>query len=385
MSSATPSSPAPPNWFQALDAWRGLAAFGVAVYHASPHWAGYAMVDFFLVLSGFVLSHAFLYGRRPIPRSEFVVHRIARLYPLHLFTLVVYIGVLLVSRGGVLPEYPDGNWNTLVQNLLLLHNVGLNPLALNWNFPSWSISVEFWISVAFCLLITRRTPSWLLLAASVLGFGILWHETGHLDVNQGNYFGWLNSGLLRGWSAFLLGILTYRAWFATRDSARARTVAGWTEPLLVLAVVVLLFVPPALQSPRDFVGPPLFVALVYVFAFDAGPIARALRRLQWLGTISYSVYLNQIAVHIVITSIGHRLGLASPLVVALYLGGLLAWSALTYRWIEVPGRRWVRARWLACRGPGGGQASAFTQPGWPAQPPATTPIARRASPARARR
>ena len=350
MSSSTPSASSAPSWFRALDAWRGLAAFGVAVYHAEPAWAGYAMVDFFLVLSGFVLSHAYLYSPRPTSRADFLVHRIARLYPLHLFALAVYIVVLYVTRRGSLPHYPDGNVATLLQNLLLVHNVGLNPLALYWNFPSWSISVEFWVSVLFCLLVTRRTPSWLLLATSVAGFGILWHETGHLDVNHGNYFGWLNSGLLRGWAAFVLGIVVYRAWLATRDDARVRAWAAGLEPVLLLLALVHLFVPPSLQTLRDFAGPPLFVALVYVYAFDAGPVSRLLWRLQWLGTISYSVYLNQIAVHVAVDSAGHRLGLAMPVTVAIYLVAVLAWSAVTYRWVELPGRRWVRARWQARRG-----------------------------------
>ena len=45
--------------FLTLDAMRGLAGISIAYFHILPTWPGYLAVDFFLVLSGFILSHVY--------------------------------------------------------------------------------------------------------------------------------------------------------------------------------------------------------------------------------------------------------------------------------------------------------------------------------------
>lgn len=342
--------------FETLDAWRGLAALGVAIYHIDSSWPGYLAVDFFLILSGFVLSHGYFFkAPHPAPR-QFIAHRLARLYPLHLFTLAVLAVVLLISRRGDFPSYPDGNWITLIENLLLIHNVGLNPRALAWNFPSWSVSVEFWVNVLFFFVVTRRTPNLALLAISAAGLALIAARTGHLDVHHQNYFGVLNAGLVRGAAEFALGIVVYRAWRrlampidlgrvsraeAPVDHPAPRAVQ-WLEPLSVLALIGLLF--GSANRLHDFALVPLFAVLVWVFAFEAGAVSRLLKPLRWLGTLSYSIYLNQTAVLIGAQTLGKQLDATRPMVVLIYLAALLGWSALTYRFVEQPARHWLRAR-----------------------------------------
>ena len=80
--------------FVALDSWRGLAALGVAAYHLEgggilfdgpPITNMNSFVDFFFVLSGFVLAAA--YGERLVQRfpiGRYMLLRLGRVYPLHL-------------------------------------------------------------------------------------------------------------------------------------------------------------------------------------------------------------------------------------------------------------------------------------------------------------
>ena len=96
---------------------RGIAALWVVLYHycgtrqyfpnldITPHSyflsKGYLGVDMFFMLSGFVMAHvycgAFCEGVRPHYR-DFLVARIARLYPLHVFILFLFVATAVVSQ-----------------------------------------------------------------------------------------------------------------------------------------------------------------------------------------------------------------------------------------------------------------------------------------------
>src|SRR5262245_45457012 len=92
--------------FLVLDGLRGLAAFAVILDHVSSvtlrHWfpGRYLAVDFFFVLSGFVLAHA--YGERlqsQLSPWRFMCIRMIRLYPLYLLGLM--LGLVLPMIGAL--------------------------------------------------------------------------------------------------------------------------------------------------------------------------------------------------------------------------------------------------------------------------------------------
>ncbi|MES2819190.1 MAG: acyltransferase [Pseudomonadota bacterium] len=342
------------RYFGALDGLRGLAAIGVALFHWLLSFQGYLAVDFFLVLSGFILAHRYLYaGERPSGRA-FVLARLARLYPMHFYGLVTYTLVyfLLVKD---IPRYPDGTLFTLLQQLTLTHNVGLNIHGQTWNAPGWSISVEFWLNLAFFCYIGRRTSSLHLLLMSVAGLVVIANLTGHLDTTYQNYFQVLNSGLLRGWAAFVLGILAYRAY---RVLSGVR-IAAWllmVAQLVSLGLVLfLLFGRQGTLRILDLFAPFVFAALVLLFAFESSLLARLLAKLKWLGTISYSVYLNHLIILMLVDTGLGSLGYSHWTLTPVYLIALIAYSAATYRFIERPAQRliqktartWLRPRPVA--------------------------------------
>lgn len=328
--------------FTALDALRGSAAIAVVFFHFFIDWAGYLAVDFFFVLSGFILSHGYLYGERRVGWRSFLVHRFARLYPLHVYALLVYVALVYVIERHW-PVYPDGTAFTFVQHLLLLNNVGLNPHGLTFNEPSWSISTEMVVNLLFFALVTTGTASWAMALVALAGLSLIGVETGHLDVHYQNYFSWLNAGLVRCASSFLLGVLTYRLYL----SMRARTPgSGVTWSLMEwgsLAVVVAFVVCRAAKnSPLDLAMPFVFVAVVLVFALERGWVSSQLGRLAYFGKISYSLYLNQFAILYLVRHVLHDRGV--PLTLTVYLALVWAYSHFTFKWVEQPARFALRAR-----------------------------------------
>ena len=333
--------------FEALDALRGFASLAIVLFHLHSYRGGYLAVDFFLVLSGFVLSHSFLYAATRKTRRQFIAQRIARLYPLHLFTLVLFIAATWFTQTK-LPAYRDAPIPVLVQHLTLSHNIGLTPLGATYNYPSWSISVEFWIGVLFCLL-ARRTTDWrLLLLLGSAGLGIIGLYTGHLDTYRVNYGSVVNSGLLRGASSFLLGMVVYRIHrmhHMHRKTPIIRLGWNWLELGSLAAVAAVVALRSRHTSPTDFLAPYLFMVVVFVFAQESGRLSRLLIRCKQLGTISYSTYLNHIPVMMVVLHATHYTQQSSPmrwLIDGAYLLLLITFSALTYRFIEQPSGQLMR-------------------------------------------
>ena len=133
-------------WVVLYDYWPDLTGgrpIGIA--------KGYLGVELFFVLSGFILSHVYLRsweGKR-FGYGAFLWARIARIWPLHVATLVG-IGLLGLAATvmGVEMTHSVLAWDALPANLLLVHAWNLAP-RVGWNHASWSISAEWFAYLAF--------------------------------------------------------------------------------------------------------------------------------------------------------------------------------------------------------------------------------------------
>jgi len=353
--------------FEVLQSCRGFLAISVVVYHltATTHFYdyvknAYVAVDFFFVLSGFVIASA--YGRRigsAMLLAQYVVRRVGRLYPLHLFMLAVWLAIEFGKLWLDNPPYFTGetSWPAFWANLTLTH--GFNRFSNTWNYPSWSISIEFWANIVAGLVLLacgRRARLGVLAviaALAVFFFSRDWIDYGALrpeiDIlaNDADYA-----------IGFFLGMLTFGAFQQLR---RLRLGAVWGLDLVALMLVVGVFRfaddMPALS--KSFV----FAVVVLIFAFEKGALSWLLRRRACLrlGTISYSIYLTH-AVYVglfteAIYAAGDRLNQAvtTPIdgVDVIVLGGpwvldavslvlvavVIVSSDITYRLIEDPARR----------------------------------------------
>lgn len=390
--------------YPALDGWRGICASLVALFHfrlvwhidVNSHFARAAIVqnaslfvDFFFVLSGFVI--AYRYQDRLIARTirlrDFLALRLGRLYPLHLFTLMLMLGIAIFVRSET-HDPTQVTWGSVdvglvafVANLLLVQ--GLHTLSSpTWNYPSWSISAEFATYLAYAVLWTQlRTRTWIattvvIVTAPVV---ILVLNGDTLDVT----YDW---GFVRSMLGFALGTIA----FSASRNARVQELFARLSPGESTVIEVLLLsltyavVTLAAGTPYSLAAPFLFAGVVLAFSEARGAVTAALvsRPLQSLGRFSYSIYMLHLPLQLMLIYASVALGASgwislfgvhegsqgpevtlgrSPWVgdvaTVIMFALLIAGSALTYRWIEQPWRARVR-RWVAARRAQGGAMGA---------------------------
>lgn len=118
---------------------------------------GHLGVTFFFILSGFILSYSYKQRleQRQISKSDFYVARFARIYPLHLLTLLTSVALMVYNKEcytGVM------EWvKHLLPNLLLVQSfVPLDSIYFAFNSVSWSISDEVFFYALFPAIIALR-------------------------------------------------------------------------------------------------------------------------------------------------------------------------------------------------------------------------------------
>lgn len=296
-----PLTPAeePKARYVALDSWRGIAATMLAIFHlqvASHIYFvplmrnSYLFVDYFFVLSGFVISHA--YTGRINNRTElkyFMIRRFGRLYPLHLVTLSVFVvaeltlALVAPHLHHALPRPPlskDRTLATIPANLLLLNGIGVTPGA-TWNGPSWSISAEFFVYIIFGIIallpFSFRRPIAVMLILSTLGL-LITFSPGFEICNR--------FALARCIYSFFIGHLIWQM-----RHARLRIDANVAEVLALSLTLAFVWV--ASHGAIQLLSPIPFGFTIFVFSKEQGFISRFMKKefLQFLGKASFSIYM----------------------------------------------------------------------------------------------
>jgi peptidoglycan/LPS O-acetylase OafA/YrhL len=337
---------------------RGFAALLVVAYHVQ-FGAGYKlpfetatsffnrcylMVDLFFILSGFILCYVMNaeLGITFAQARTFFRDRFARIYPLHVFALMfltaftLATSALLALTGHGRQEL--GSFGDWLSQLLLLN--AWRPAHKEWNVPSWSISAEALAYILFPLLVTVWAARPRLTETAVLGGSLAFYILvgRSLDITVG-------LAPLRCLAGFGLGMVLFH------HRAMVERVASLN--LLQLAAVAWILAALAI-SIRDALIVPGFAALVFLTWTDRGIVARWLsaRPLQWLGTLSYSVYLMHVPVNVALWFVWTRLeprlhldaAVSRVIFLCLMIGTVLAVASFTYAFIEKPWRERVRHR-----------------------------------------
>jgi peptidoglycan/LPS O-acetylase OafA/YrhL len=336
-------SPNQSERFVQLDALRFFFAVVVVMFHTiggvTPVHGGYA-VDFFFILSGFVLSHALI--RRPVSAVEFAWARLARLYPLHLVTL----GALVCLVAGLLAHPPrQYSHEALGLNLVLLQGIWALDFHA-WNFPSWSISVEFAINVVLLYPIVRMRSVLLaviVVLSSWLGILLAWGPVFDKFTVQPIPGTFLAGGLLRGAAGIVLGYLLYEAYLRLRPRSVRRPMVVVATGCEAMGICLLTFSLWTDGMAWRLIPAPLSALLILQMAVMPGLVSRALqgRLFAFLGNISYSIYLVHIPVFLVFVGTGFlRLGdtTFTPIWI-IYFVLMLLLSSISYRRLEQPAQR----------------------------------------------
>jgi peptidoglycan/LPS O-acetylase OafA/YrhL len=316
---------------------------------------GYLGVDFFFVLSGAILSHVYMdsWESRTFSYKKFLIKRFARIYPIHLVTLsiLVFYSLSIVALSLDLDSYVPWErfsrnltkWGTLPAQFLLLHGIGFG--GEGWNYPSWSISCEWFAYVLFpvfllvALRFSRGKPLALSLAAYV-ALGISYFAMGLDGLHQSN-------GIFRIVFVFMIGCSLYMS---------CRTVTfryGYALCLLAATFLCFVFINhfyiSVLRDWKDLISLILIFMLIY-FGMQVSKYLsfndRIPKFLIYLGEISFGIYMWHAVVELfyfrfvppVLGSLASIPNIAFWTVSFLVIIGV---SAAGYHLVEIPARRYI--------------------------------------------
>ncbi len=346
----------PAHRFSTLDALRGVAALLVVQVHLPFLFAAHMpfpnanlAVDFFFLLSGFVLS--FAYGQRledGWPIQHFLRDRLIRLYPLYLLALPLGLArLLLLAPAEHLPLGRAGTMALVVLAFFLLPAplsvAAGGPYAFPLNLPSWSLFYELLANVLHALFLRRRsttrlTALVLLLAISFFGIAFRRHH-----VNFGPYKGELGAGTLRVALSYTYGMLLFQLW---RLGKLPKLGSATLSALLLVAVLVFPVLPHAYLAFEAAALLLVFPAAVILGA-NATPSERWLPIFSILGTTSYAVYVFHVPLYAVYTILWRAVlhnkpADHAPLAGLLYLVFLITFAYAIDRFYDLPVRQRLR-------------------------------------------
>ncbi|RZJ26132.1 MAG: acyltransferase [Haliea sp.] len=322
----------------------------LGVFYAHVLSRGFIGVTFFFILSGFILSHSYGAdgGARTADWRGFMAGRVARIYPLHLLTLLFAVPMTVWNHHdrALLPLLPEA-----VANAALLH--AFIPLGQGiLNSPAWSLSAEMFFYAMFPLLLRQRSR--VLLGLFVLTAVFQW---GAVRLGQkdplAQYLVYVFPCSRIG--DFIVGMLLYRV-YTRFPVVPARLATGLQVG--AVALLVLFFANKwgrfSISHLDIYYVTPL-AAIVLAFAWSNGALAQKLsgRTMVFLGQSSFALYMlhfpliyygQTVRIHVIDAP-----GAAADMVFSIvYFALCVALSGLLFVFYEGPMQKrvllWLRRR-----------------------------------------
>lgn len=301
-----------------LDGLRGVAALIVVAFHifdidaVNSVFHGYLAVDFFFMLSGYVMGYAYDDRWSAMSLGSFLRRRIIRLHPMVVIGTLIGTVCFYFGASAFFPLVEKTSAGALalatLMGVLLIPSVKSMDIrgwgeAYTLNAPAWSLLFEYIANVAYALWIRkfrlRMLGALSAVFAGLLAVVILTSATGTIS------FGWLFTadhfwrGMVRLLFPFLTGLFLFRC--------------GRTLRVKHAGIAAALALTAALAAPR--VGPAsipwmngvyewlVIIALMPVIVLvgaGAGPLSRAGEKVcDFLGELSYPLYLVHYPLHYV--------------------------------------------------------------------------------------
>jgi peptidoglycan/LPS O-acetylase OafA/YrhL len=333
--------------------FRFVAALWIVVYHFglkvttihdnhllnSIFKNGFQAVSFFYVLSGFIM--AFIYYTANLENKfnvwKYWKARFARIYPAYFFAFVLSLFVYFYWGNKL-------DFIQAISELFCLHTWRIDGMTSYYNYPDWSISVEFFFYLCFPLII-KSGVKWnitvlTLIAASLWIITQLYYNSIPVhDQKTLEYFPLLHL------SSFILGVYGGIIYF--KFNKQILSVSKWKVAVLTFTIFCILFLFQFFTNTKENVGfySPLFLLLIILLVTDKYYLARffSTRIADFLGDISYSLYIFQYPVYIFSKMISDKINfnVDSVSFFMAYLVALVTISVLTYTFIEKPFRKFI--------------------------------------------
>ena len=364
--------------YDLLDGLRGVAALMVIFYHVFEAFAtspidqrfnhGYLAVDFFFILSGFVIGYAYDDRWKTMTTKDFIKRRLIRLHPM--VVLGAVLGVIAFCIQGC--EKWDGTQVSISMVMLaLLINLFLIPAVPGsgpeirgngemypLNGPSWSLLFEYIGNIMYALFIRRMSTKALTALVVLAGIGLAsfaifnFSGAGHLGegwtMEEYNLIG----GFLRVLFSFSIGLLMSRVFKPIPVKG-----AFW---ICSLAIVVLLSMPYVgngealwMNGIYDSVCAILiFPMLAYLGASGKTTDKHSARICKFLGDISYPLYMVHYPLIYLYFGWVKKENLtfaeAWPEALALVIGSIVL-AYISLKLYDEPVRRYLTKRFLQVR------------------------------------
>lgn len=360
--------------FEILDGLRGVAAIMVVMFHLLEIFSGgdhsrqminhgYLAVDFFFLLSGFVIGHAYDDRWNKMTTGQFFRRRLIRLHPLIIIGMTIGAICFYFSDSAELFPHVAG---TPVWKLLLLLVIGYFlipvPLSLDirgWeemyplNGPAWSLFYEYVANILYAFIFRRAATRLLavlvFLAGSALAYYSITSPGGDVIGGWSLTAAQMKIGFLRLLYPFLAGLLLSRLFRP----------AGFKSSFLLCSILVIVF----LSIPRVGgisnhwlngvydAGTIILIFPLIVFLGANGTVKEGLasKICSFLGDISYPLYIIHFPLMYVFYArvVNNKVPLheAWPLAaLALAVSVTLAW--ICFRFYDVPVRKWLTKKYL---------------------------------------
>jgi peptidoglycan/LPS O-acetylase OafA/YrhL len=365
---------------------RGVAALAVVLHHLgsfklagniAPH--AELAVDFFFVLSGFVVAHA--YGQALLGRmswADFALRRGIRLLPLAVVGALFGLMVLIL-KWKLFPGREEPLSGILISGLFNLFMLPSFFTGAHYDHaifpgdgPLWSLFFELAVNLIWAWLgvrwTTRQLAAFVIASAAVVVTLSVLHGSTRMGVGSETFWG----GAARASFGFSLGVLIYRL----RDHITPRSMPLVT-PLLALALCIAVAAPGGFVQTRalnlvwDLVW--ILFALPLIVLIGAGQ-GSAGRLGKVLGELSYPVYVLHWPILAVIGGLHQRFFPHGN--IALFVPGelvlIVVASWLTLKVYDEPARRHLSRRLPASARDSDpqGRAAAFSPLDKAATPPA---------------
>ena len=304
--------------YEMLDALRGVAALLVVWYHVFEGFAfagggaittlnhGYLAVDFFFMLSGFVIAYAYdPRWRTTLNLKGFFVRRLVRLHPMVLLSAV--IGAVTFSiQGGV--QWNGTQVSTSALMLALLCTMFFIPAVpgsyaevrgngemFPLNGPSWSLFFEYIGNIIYALVLRRLSNKVLTIVVVLLGAGLSLFAIADAASYTSIGVGWtldgmnFGGGLLRMLFPFSMGMLLSRRFKPMKISG-----AFWKCTLMLVALMAVPYIPACAGVHLNGVYEMACVIIVFPLIVKMGAsagIGNSNKLYHFLGGISYPLYI----------------------------------------------------------------------------------------------
>lgn len=285
---------------------RFLFALGIFIHHfdmfsdmnipdydkfKSIFFEGFIGVNFFYILSGFIISYCYMEKMRQkeIGPGEFIFKRFARIWPVHILTFIIAIisytssFTALFSKAGII-------------NLAMMQSyIPLDGYAFNFNGVSWSLSTEMFFYISFCFLVFLPEKYIRYLFGILVSIMFVCFFQGINNIQNPLWFIYINPGFRI--IDFLAGILINQL-FAKNNFKNLSIKQATSLEIGSLVFLLIMFYLGVKQSFSVFLRYDLYYllpisVLVYVFAINRGIVSKILgnRFLVYLGECSFTFYM----------------------------------------------------------------------------------------------